>query len=124
MVLERPSVCPLREAIVQRLKKVQFRAYEASVYLVAIGLFLLAMVISIDYNTIGDYSSIFYWIVIVLINSRSSRCSSGKRPEVDSHWILLYSLRVCQIGCILTGAKTLSKNEEGRKKDLRIFYLV
>lgn len=81
------------------------------------GLFLLAIVISIDYNTIGDYSSIFYWLVIVLLIVVEI---AGYARGSAQRWIAIGPFTMqppefAKLACILTGAKTLSKNEEKEK---------
>ena len=78
------------------------------------GLVLLTVVISIDYNTIGDYSSYFICYYSIADCSRGSRCSSG-RLKVDSHRAY-FSPRVCKVSGHINWCKNFVKIESEEKK--------
>ena len=108
-------------SIVEVIKSFNLRYVKLQFIWLICGLFLLAMVVSIDYNTIGDYSSIFYWIVIVLLIIVEV---AGAVRGNAQRWIAIGSFTIqpaefAKLAVILTGAKTLSKNEleEKRFKD-------
>ncbi|MGB4480822.1 MAG: rod shape-determining protein RodA [Caldicoprobacterales bacterium] len=82
------------------------------------GLVLLTVVISIDYNTIGDYSSLFYLLVIALLIVVEV---AGAARGQAQRWIAIgpFTLQppeFAKLAAILTGAKTLSKIESEEKK--------
>ena len=81
------------------------------------GLVLLTVVISIDYNIIGDYSSLFYLLVIALlivVEVAGAACGQAQR------WIaigsLLFSPQSLQSYGHINWCKTLSKIESEEKK--------
>lgn len=80
-----------------------------------LGLVLMLIVISIDYNTIGDYASLFYWVVIGLLLLVEI---AGTARGQAQRWISIgpFTLQppeFAKLAVIITSAKTLSKDEEG-----------
>ena len=81
------------------------------------GLVLLAIVISIDYHTIGDYSTLFYWIVVILLIVVEI---AGAARGQAQRWIAIgpFTLQppeFAKLAAIVIGAKILSKNETEEK---------
>lgn len=107
--------------LVDILKSFNLRHVKLQFIWLISGLALMAMVISIDYKTIGDFGEVFYWAVVALLVVVEV---AGAARGQAQRWIAIgpFTLQppeFAKIAAIIIGAKTLSKNEteEGKFKE-------
>ncbi|NLJ41725.1 MAG: rod shape-determining protein RodA [Clostridiales bacterium] len=105
-------------SIIDAIKSFNLRHVKLQLIWLALGLALLMAVISFDYNTLGDYSYFFYWVVIGLLIVVEV---AGKARGQAQRWIAIgpFTLQppeFAKLAVILTGAKILSKGEDEEKK--------
>lgn len=106
------------DSIVDVLKSFNLRHVKLQFFWLLSGLVLMTIVISIDYQTIGDYSTIFYWVVIALL--LIVEIAGAARGQAQ-RWIAIgpFTLQppeFAKIAVILVGSKTLSKIESEDRK--------
>lgn len=105
-------------SIIDVLKSFNLRHVKLQFIWLLSGLGLMIIVISIDYQTMGDYASVFYWLVIALLII--VEIAGAARGEAQ-RWIAIgpFTLQppeFAKLATIIIGAKTLSKNENEEKK--------
>src|SRR5690554_6379376 len=106
------------DSLIDILKSFNLRHVKLQFFWLITGLFLMIIVISMDYNTIGDYAEVFYWTVIALLVIVEV---AGVARDQAQRWIAIgpFSLQppeFAKIACIIIGAKTLSKIEAEERK--------
>ncbi|MGI5852186.1 MAG: rod shape-determining protein RodA [Clostridiales bacterium] len=106
------------DSLIDILKSFNLRHVKLQFFWLITGLFLMIIVISMDYNTIGDYAEVFYWTVIALLVIVEV---AGVARGQAQRWIAIgpFSLQppeFAKIACIIIGAKTLSKIEAEERK--------
>ncbi|HZJ82776.1 MAG TPA: rod shape-determining protein RodA [Clostridia bacterium] len=115
-------------SIIDVLKSFNLMHVKLQAAWLTMGIILMIIVISIDYNTMGDYSTLFYWIVIaLLIYVEVAGFARGQAQR----WIAIgpFTLQppeFAKLAVIIAGAKTLSnENEEGlEQKGFKRFFPV
>ena len=109
------------DSITDILKSFNLRHVKLNFWFIS-GLVLMTIVISIDYNTIGDYAEVFYWAVIALLVIVEI---AGVARGQAQRWIAIgpFSLQppeFAKIASIIIGAKPYPKLNR-KNGNLRIF---